>query len=130
VAADRGHHLQRRHDRDAGRRHRQFPADHERQRSHHCTQLQPAVHPGRVIGYFLWSAQGTLEALRSLNLVWHFTNYTVAHSHLTMYGFVVFLIWGGIYGLLPRMTGREPSHLLAGVHFWFACWAISSTPSR
>ncbi|MBZ0072845.1 MAG: cbb3-type cytochrome c oxidase subunit I [Gammaproteobacteria bacterium] len=73
-----------------------------------------------VIGYFLWSAQGTLEALRSLNLVWHFTNYTVAHSHLTMYGFVVFLIWGCIYGLMPRMTGREPSHLLAGVHFWFA----------
>ncbi|MDT3680175.1 MAG: cbb3-type cytochrome c oxidase subunit I [Burkholderiaceae bacterium] len=73
-----------------------------------------------VISYFLWSAQGTLEALRSLNPVWHFTNYTVAHSHQTMYGFVVFLVWGGIYGLLPRMTGREPSHLLAGIHFWFA----------
>src|SRR5699024_10073700 len=28
--------------------------------------------------------------------------------------------WGGIYGLLPRLTGREPSTLLAGVHFWFA----------
>lgn len=73
-----------------------------------------------VLSYFLWSAQGTLEALRSMNLLWHFTNFTVAHSHMTMYGFVVFLIWGGVYGLLPRMTGREPSHLLAGVHFWFA----------
>lgn len=73
-----------------------------------------------VIGYFLWSAQGTLEAFRSLQRVWHFTNYTVAHSHLTMYGFVVLLIWGGVYGLLPRMTGREPSKLLAGIHFWFA----------
>src|SRR5699024_83711 len=36
-----------------------------------------------------------------------------------MYGFVVLLVWGGVYGLLPRMTGREPSHLLAGIHFWF-----------
>lgn len=73
-----------------------------------------------VICYFLFSFQGTFEAFRSLNQVWHFTNFTIAHSHLTMYGFVVFLIWGGIYGLLPRLTGNEPSHLLAGIHFWFA----------
>lgn len=73
-----------------------------------------------VIFYFLASAQGSLEALREFNQLWHFTNYTVAHSHLTMYGFVVFLIWGGIYALLPRLTGREPSHLLIGIHFWFA----------
>lgn len=73
-----------------------------------------------VIGYFLWSLQGTFEAFRTLSRLWHFTNFTVAHSHLTMYGFVVVLIWGGVYGLLPRMTGREPSHLFAGIHFWFA----------
>ncbi len=73
-----------------------------------------------VIFYFLASAQGSLEALREFNQLWHFTNYTVAHSHLTMYGFVVFLIWGGIYALLPRLTGKEPSHLLIGIHFWFA----------
>lgn len=73
-----------------------------------------------VIFYFLASAQGSFEALREFNQLWHFTNYTVAHSHLTMYGFVVFLIWGGIYALLPRLTGREPSHLLIGIHFWFA----------
>lgn len=70
-----------------------------------------------VIIYFLASAQGSLEALREFNQLWHFTNYTIAHSHLTMYGFVVFLIWGGIYALLPRLTGREPSHLFIGIHF-------------
>ena len=73
-----------------------------------------------VIFYFLASAQGSFEALRELNQLWHFTNYTIAHSHLTMYGFVVFLIWGGIYALLPRLTGKEPPHLLIGMHFWFA----------
>lgn len=73
-----------------------------------------------VIFYFLASGQGSLEALRSLNKIWHFTNFTVAHSHLTMYGFVVFLIWGSIYALMPRLTGREPSHILVGIHFWFA----------
>ncbi len=73
-----------------------------------------------VISYFLFSAQGSLEALRSLQAVWHFTNYTVAHSHLTMYGFVVLLIWGAIYGILPRLTGHEPPQFWVGVHFWFA----------
>jgi len=77
-----------------------------------------------VLFYFVGSGQGTVEALRSLNAVWHFTNFTVAHSHITMYGFVSFLIWGGIYGLLPRLTGREPPHLLIGVHFWFALIGI------
>lgn len=78
-----------------------------------------------VISYFLFSLQGTFEAFRSLSKLWHFTNFTIAHSHLTMYNFVVFLVWGGIYGLLPRLTGREPSHLLAGIHFWFALVGVS-----
>jgi cytochrome c oxidase cbb3-type subunit 1 len=30
-----------------------------------------------------------------------FTNFTVGHSHLTMYGFVTFAIWGGVAALLP-----------------------------
>jgi cytochrome c oxidase cbb3-type subunit 1 len=73
-----------------------------------------------VIFYALVSYQGTLEAFRSLNKVWHFTNYTVAHSHMSMYGFVAFLIWGGIYGLIPRLTGNEPPQLAVGAHFWLA----------
>jgi cytochrome c oxidase cbb3-type subunit 1 len=73
-----------------------------------------------VIFYFLSSTQGTFEAFRSLTRVWHFTDYTVAHAHLTMYGFVVFLIWGALYGLLPRLTGREPVQLVVGTHFWLA----------
>jgi cytochrome c oxidase cbb3-type subunit 1 len=73
-----------------------------------------------VVCYFLGSTQGTLEAFRSLNQVWHFTDFTVGHSHLTMYGFVNFLIWGGIYALLPRLTGREPPHFAVGLHFWLA----------
>jgi cytochrome c oxidase cbb3-type subunit 1 len=73
-----------------------------------------------TLAYFLFSFQGTLEAFRSLQALWHFTNYTVAHSHLTMYGFVAFLIWGSVYGLVPRMTGHEPSGVWVGIHFWFA----------
>jgi len=73
-----------------------------------------------VIFYAIVSYQGTLEAFRSLNKVWHFTNYTIAHSHMSMYGFVSFLVWGGIYGLIPRMTGNEPPQFAVGAHFWLA----------
>lgn len=71
-------------------------------------------------GYALSSTQGTIEAFRSANIYWHFTNFTVGHSHLAMYGFVAFGIWGAIYGLVPRITGRGPSEVAMGVHFWMA----------
>jgi len=73
-----------------------------------------------VWGYALSSLQGTIEAFRSANIYWHFTNFTVGHSHLAMYGFVAFCIWGAIYGLVPRITGRGPSHAAMATHFWLA----------
>ena len=73
-----------------------------------------------LIGYGLSSTQGTIEAFRSANIYWHFTNFTVGHSHAAMYGFIAFIAWGAVYGLLPRLTGREPNPLAVGVHFWLA----------
>jgi cytochrome c oxidase cbb3-type subunit I len=73
-----------------------------------------------VIGYLVGSTQGTFEAFRSLQEVWHLTNFTVGHSHLTMYGFVTFAIWGGVYALLPMATGKAPGQLGLSLHFWTA----------
>jgi cytochrome c oxidase cbb3-type subunit 1 len=73
-----------------------------------------------VIFYALVSYQGTFQAFRSLNKVWHFTNYGIAHSHMSMYGFVAFIVWGGVYALIPRLTGKEPPQLTVGAHFWLA----------
>ncbi len=73
-----------------------------------------------IIFYFTGSFQGTAEAFRSANLYWHFTDFTVAHSHLTMYGIITFFLWAFIYTLIPRLTGKEPRQSLVGVHFWMA----------
>lgn len=73
-----------------------------------------------IIFYFTGSYQGTAEAFRSANLYWHFTDFTVAHSHLTMYGIITFFLWAFIYTLVPRLTGKEPIHGLVGAHFWMA----------
>jgi cytochrome c oxidase cbb3-type subunit 1 len=73
-----------------------------------------------IIFYFTGSFQGTAEAFRSANLYWHFTDFTVAHSHLTMYGIIAFMLWASIYTLVPRLTGKEPRQSLVGAHFWMA----------
>ncbi len=73
-----------------------------------------------IIFYFTGSLQGTVEAFRFTNLLWHFTDFTVAHSHITMYGIIAFFMWAGIYAMVPRLTGKEPSQLLVGAHFWIA----------
>ena len=73
-----------------------------------------------ILFYFVGSVQGSLQAFRFTNVIWHFTDFNVAHSHITMYGIISFLLWGCIYALVPRFLGREPKQLLVGVHFWFA----------
>ena len=73
-----------------------------------------------VVYYFIVSIQGTAEAFRFTNLLWHFTDFTVGHSHLGFYGIITFAIWGGVYAIVPRLTGKEPPHHLVGAHFWMA----------
>lgn len=73
-----------------------------------------------IIFYFTGSMQGTAEAFRFTNQAWHFTDFTVAHSHLTMYGIISFMLWAFIYALVPRLTGKEPPQVMVGIHFWLA----------
>ncbi|GAB3246545.1 heme-copper oxidase family protein [Chitinimonas naiadis] len=69
--------------------------------------------------YTLSSIQGSLEALRSINTVTHFTHFTVAHAHLGLYGFVTLVMFGAIYFITPRITGWEwPYPGLIALHFW------------
>jgi cytochrome c oxidase cbb3-type subunit 1 len=73
-----------------------------------------------VVFYFVGSVQGSFQAFRFTNYLWHFTDFNVAHSHMTMYGIITFLMWASIYALLPKITGNEPPQNLVGSHFWLA----------
>lgn len=77
-----------------------------------------------VIAYGFASLQGSAQSLPWVQETLHLTHYTVGHSHFAMYAFVTFLAWGAIYGLFPRLTGREPPVALVGVHFWLALGGI------
>ena len=75
--------------------------------------------------YTVSSLQGSVEALRSVNLVTHFTHYTVGHAHLGLYGFLSFVLFGAIYFAMPRLTGWEwPSRRMISLHFWLSAGGI------
>ncbi|HEY5928936.1 MAG TPA: cbb3-type cytochrome c oxidase subunit I, partial [Burkholderiales bacterium] len=79
-----------------------------------------------AVMYTLASLQGSLEALRSVNAVTHFTHFTVAHAHLGMYGFVSMVIFGGAYFALPRILDvRWPRPALISLHFWLVVAGFS-----
>ncbi|NMM77012.1 cbb3-type cytochrome c oxidase subunit I [Acidovorax sp. SRB_24] len=72
-----------------------------------------------AVMYTLTSLQGSMEALRTVNAVTHFTHFTVAHAHLGMYGFVSMVVFGGVYFALPRILDvRWPRPALISLHFW------------
>ncbi len=73
-----------------------------------------------VIFYFVGSTQGSFQAFRFTNFIWHFTDFNVAHSHMTMYGIISFILWACIYTILPKITGKEPPQIFVGAHFWLA----------
>lgn len=73
-----------------------------------------------TVFYFVGSMQGSVQAFRFTNFVWHFTDFNVAHSHMTMYGIIAFFLWACIYAILPKLTGKEPSQVFVGAHFWLA----------
>lgn len=69
--------------------------------------------------YTLSSFQGSLQALRSVNSVTHFTHYTVGHAHLGGYAFTTMVMFGAFYYMLPLLARREwPWPRLLGLHFW------------
>ncbi len=75
--------------------------------------------------YMASSVEGSLEALRSVNAVAHFTHFTVAHAHLGMYAFVSMVMFGAVYFMLPRVLAREwPWPRLIDLHFWLAAVGI------
>ncbi len=73
-----------------------------------------------VCFYWIGSMQGSLQATRYTNYVWHFTDFNVAHSHVTMYGIISFILWACMYYVMPKLTGKEPKQFLVGGHFWLA----------
>lgn len=53
--------------------------------------------------YILVSFQGSHQALRSINLLTHFTQYVPGHAHLALMFFAASTLIGGMYYVIPRV---------------------------
>jgi cbb3-type cytochrome c oxidase subunit I len=68
--------------------------------------------------YVLVSYQGSHQALRSINLLTHFTQYVPGHAHLALLFFSASVVIGGAYHVIPQVLDvRLYSRALANVQY-------------
>ena len=67
-----------------------------------------------TIMYFFVSIQGSMMALPDVQRVTHFNNWVVAHAHVGVLGFAGMIALGGLYYILPRITGKTPLQQISG----------------
>ncbi|MBE8189310.1 MAG: cytochrome-c oxidase, cbb3-type subunit I [Candidatus Thioglobus sp.] len=74
-----------------------------------------------MVFYALSTFEGPMLAIKSVNVISHFTDWTVGHVHSGALGWNAFVTFGTIYFLTPKLTGVELfSKRLANIHFWIA----------
>jgi len=72
-----------------------------------------------TIMYFFVSIQGSIMALPQVQRVTHFNNWVVGHAHIGVLGFAAMIALGGLYFIIPRITGRPLySKMLADLQYW------------
>jgi cytochrome c oxidase cbb3-type subunit 1 len=72
-----------------------------------------------TIMYFFVSIQGSMMALPIVQRVTHFNNWVVGHAHIGVLAFSGMIALGGLYFVLPRLTGRPLySKFLADFQYW------------
>ena len=72
--------------------------------------------------YGLSTFEGSFLAIRPVNSLSHYTDWTVGHVHAGVLGWVAMIVFGALYTLVPSIWKRERmySAALIEVHFWLA----------
>ena len=79
-----------------------------------------------TIFYFFVNIQGSMMALPHVQRITHFNNWVVGHAHIGVLGFAGVTALGGIYFILPRITGKPLySKFLADVQYWLVLIGIT-----
>lgn len=75
-----------------------------------------------AVFYGLSTFEGSFLAIRPVNSLSHYTDWTVAHVHAGTLGWNSMIIFGAIYYLVPQLWKRPRiySPTLVEVHFWLA----------
>ncbi len=75
-----------------------------------------------AVFYGLSTFEGSFMAIRPVNSLSHYTDWTVGHVHAGALGWVALITFGSFYTLVPSLWKRERMHSPALVewHFWLA----------
>ena len=75
--------------------------------------------------YGLATFEGPMLAIKSVNVLSHFTEWTVGHVHSGALGWNAFVTFGALYYLVPTICGRELYSLrLANIHLFLAIGGV------
>ena len=75
--------------------------------------------------YGMSTFEGPMMAIKTVNALSHYTDWTIGHVHSGALGWVALISMGSLYYLVPRLFGRELYSLkLVEVHFWTATIGI------
>jgi cbb3-type cytochrome c oxidase subunit I len=79
-----------------------------------------------TVWYLLVCLQGPLQSLPYVQRLTHLNNWVIAHAHIGVLGFSGIIALGGIYFILPKVTGRSIySTRLADLQYWLILLGLS-----
>ncbi len=79
-----------------------------------------------TIYYFFVNIQGSMMALPEVQRITHYNNWVVGHAHIGVLGFAGVTALGGLYFILPRITGKPLfSRFLADLQYWLVLIGIT-----
>ncbi|MBP9218278.1 MAG: cytochrome-c oxidase, cbb3-type subunit I [Sterolibacterium sp.] len=72
--------------------------------------------------YGMSTFEGPMMAIKTVNALSHYTDWTVGHVHSGALGWVAMVSIGALYYMIPRLYGRPEMHSvkLINTHFWIA----------
>ncbi|MFV0296995.1 MAG: cytochrome-c oxidase, cbb3-type subunit I [Hyphomicrobiaceae bacterium] len=75
-----------------------------------------------AVFYGMSTFEGSFLAIRPVNSLSHYTDWTVGHVHSGTLGWVAMIIFGAIYTLVPNLYGRRTMASPRAIewHFWLA----------
>ncbi|HEY9102891.1 cytochrome-c oxidase, cbb3-type subunit I [Chitinimonas sp.] len=76
--------------------------------------------------YGMSTFEGPMMAIKTVNALSHYTDWTIGHVHSGALGWVAMITIGSIYYLIPRLFGREKMYSipLIEAHFWIATLGV------
>jgi cytochrome c oxidase cbb3-type subunit I/II len=78
-----------------------------------------------VTAYGMSTFEGPMMSLKTVNQMTHFTDWTVAHTHIGGMGWNGGIVFGMLYWLVPQLFKTKLySEKLANTHFWMSTLSI------